>query len=200
MIRDNQRVLNRIHVLLDALVIGGSYFLAWFIKFRLLSENEVGVGFLPAETYFRALYFIVPVYLGLYNWCGLYMSKRYSSSGREIFNLIKANSLGIGLFIALLYVLHVRDFSRSVIFLFYIISLAGEIFFRQIIRIILRTLRNNGKNLKHVILIGYSRAAERYITRLQENPQWGYDVCGILDDHIPAGTLYKGVEELIIFM
>ena len=89
MIRDNQRVLNRIHVLLDALVIGGSYFLAWFIKFRLLSENEVGVGFLPAETYFRALYFIVPVYLGLYNWCGLYMSKRYSSSGREIFNLIK---------------------------------------------------------------------------------------------------------------
>lgn len=196
MIRDNQRVLNRIHVLLDALVIGGSYFLAWFIKFRLLSENEVGVGFLPAETYFRALYFIVPVYLGLYNWCGLYMSKRYSSSGREIFNLIKANSLGIGLFIALLYVLHVRDFSRSVIFLFYIISLAGEIFFRQIIRIILRTLRNNGKNLKHVILIGYSRAAERYITRLQENPQWGYDVCGILDDHIPAGTLYKGVKVL----
>ena len=29
-----------------------------------------------------------------------------------------------------------------------------------------------------------------------DNPQWGYVVCGILDEHIPAGTLYKGVKVL----
>uniref|UniRef100_UPI004055FE0D undecaprenyl-phosphate glucose phosphotransferase n=1 Tax=Acetatifactor sp. TaxID=1872090 RepID=UPI004055FE0D len=51
-------------------------------------------------------------------------------------------------------------------------------------------------NLKHILLVGYSRAAEEYIRRIVDNPQWGYVVCGILDEHVPAGTLYKGVKVL----
>jgi Undecaprenyl-phosphate glucose phosphotransferase len=47
-----------------------------------------------------------------------------------------------------------------------------------------------------VVLVGYSRAAESYIDRILENPQWGYVVCGVLDDHIPAGTEYRGVKVL----
>ena len=197
MIKDNQRVLNQIHVLLDALVVAFSYILAWFIKFRLLSEvQDWNVGVLPTETYFRALYFIVPLYLILYYFCGLYMSKRYSSSGREIFNILKANTFGIGLFIALLYIRKETDISRSMLAMFYGLNITFSILVRQLIRCILRTIRNKGYNIKHVLLIGYSRAAEKYIDRILENPQWGYDVCGILDDHIPAGTLYKGVKVL----
>ena len=42
--------------------------------------------------------------------------------------------------------------------------------------------------------MGYSRAAEEYIDRITANPQWGYVVCGILDNKVPRGTLYKGVK------
>ena len=49
-------------------------------------------------------------------------------------------------------------------------------------------------NQKQVVLVGYSRAAEEYIDRIQQNPQWGYIVRGILDDNVPAGTLYKGIK------
>lgn len=42
--------------------------------------------------------------------------------------------------------------------------------------------------------MGYSRAAEQYIDRIQQNPQWGYNVRGILDDNIARGTTYKGVK------
>ena len=38
--------------------------------------------------------------------------------------------------------------------------------------------------------------AEEYIDRILSNPQWGYVVCGILDEHIPGGTTYKGVKVL----
>ena len=58
------------------------------------------------------------------------------------------------------------------------------------------SIRRRGYNLKHVVLVGYSRAAESYIDRILENPQWGYVVCGVLDDHIPAGTEYRGVKVL----
>ena len=45
-------------------------------------------------------------------------------------------------------------------------------------------------------MVGYSRAAEQYIDRLLWNPQWGYKICGILDDTVPSGTLYKGIKVL----
>ncbi len=49
-------------------------------------------------------------------------------------------------------------------------------------------------NQKQMILVGYSRAAEEYIDRIQQNPQWGYVVSGILDDNVPAGTVYNGIK------
>ncbi len=46
------------------------------------------------------------------------------------------------------------------------------------------------------MLVGYSRAAEGYIDRIESNPQWGYVVRGILDDKVEAGTEYKGIRVL----
>ena len=54
----------------------------------------------------------------------------------------------------------------------------------------------NTHNLKHILLVGYSRAAEAYIDRIMANPQWGYVVRGILDDNVPRGAVYKGVKVL----
>lgn len=196
MIKDNQRVLNQIHVLLDAAVVTVSYVSAWFIKFQLFEQDIYVVGALSKETYFKALYFIVPVYILLYYWSGLYLSKRYSSSQREIFNLVKANTIGIGLFVAFLYVIKVMDISRAMMFMFYLFNLILGITVRQLLRLFLRTIRRKGYNIKYVLLVGYSRAAEKYIDRIMENPQWAYIICGILDDHIPAGTTYKGVKVL----
>ena len=194
MIRDNQRVFNWIHVLIDALVIAGSYILAWYIKFVVLWDENVSVGVLSQETYFRALYFIVPIYLVNYYLCGLYMSKRYSSSRREIYNIVKANIIGIALLAAFLYIIKMPDISRTMISIFFGATVLFEIIFRQFLRLILRELRKKGYNIKHILLVGYSRAAEKYINRILENPQWGYVVCGILDDRIPAGTIYRGVK------
>lgn len=60
------------------------------------------------------------------------------------------------------------------------------------VRMVLRKARKNGYNQKHMILVGYSRAAEQYIDRILANPEWGYAVRGILDDHQPRGMGIKG--------
>lgn len=57
----------------------------------------------------------------------------------------------------------------------------------------LRKLRRKGMNQRHMILVGYSRAAESFIDRVVENPQWGYKINGILDDNYGVGTEYKGI-------
>ena len=81
-------------------------------------------------------------------------------------------------------------------FLFYILNIVITASSRMLLRKTLSTMRRKGYNLKHILIVGYSRAAEEYIDRIQWNPQWGYAICGILDDTIPRGTVYKGVKVL----
>lgn len=200
MIKDNQKRLNRMHVLLDILVTVVAYALAWFIVIsgKVLPLDE---GVLKPQVYFMALIFIVPIYLILYASFHLYVPKRIQGRRSELANICKANVIGLMLFTFVLFglrrfVSHLRYFSTKMILAFFaanIILLEAE---RISIRIFLRSLRTNGYNQKHVLLIGYSRAAEGFIDRVSVNPEWGYHVQGILDDHRPAGFAYKKVQVL----
>lgn len=192
MIKDNQKYLNRLHIVLDALVTVLSYIAAWWI--RLVLYQDEGVGVLPREVYFAALLVIVPGYLVLYSAFNLYKSKRYSSIKREFFDVIKANVIGLALFFVILYIVNEPNFSRSMIFIFCGINVVLMQGMRCTVRAFLRSIRKKGFNVKYIVLVGYSRAAEEYVDRILANPQWGYVVRGILDDHVPAGTLYRGVK------
>ena len=57
-------------------------------------------------------------------------------------------------------------------------------------------MRAKGYNQKHILLIGYSRAAENYIDRVLANPEWGDQIHGILDDHKARGSEYRGIKVL----
>lgn len=196
MIKDNQKVFNRLMVAADAGIVAVSLVLAYYFKFYVL-EGGPGAGVLPVGDYFRTLVFIIPVFLFLYYTCDVYAPKRTVRRRFEVYGIVKANSIGVIALIIILYMI-IRElhFSRSVMALFYIFNVFLTSCFRLALRKGLRTVRSRGYNLKHILLVGYSRAAEEYIDRLADNPQWGYAVCGILDDHVPAGTLYKGVKVL----
>lgn len=195
LIKDNQKYLDRIQVLLDALAIIITYILAWYIKFESpLKLVDVGVGVLSKRVYFSALIFIVPGYLLLNYTFSLYSEKRATRLKKDCINIIKSNIMGTILFIVALYMIHEENFSRTMIFIFSVLNVVAQTGDRWVVRKILLELRKKGRNVKYVLLVGYSRAAEEYINRIKQNPQWGYIVRGILDDRIPRGTEYKGVK------
>ena len=195
MIKDNQKYFNRLHLLVDAVVVAISYLFAWYLKFcTILADTEPGAGALDMGTYFGFLYFLVPEYIILYYFFHLYAPKRATRRKYEISGILKANTVGIVIFIVFLYMIKQPDFSRTMMGAFYVINIAFTTICRTMIRNMLLYFRKKGYNLKYILLVGYSRAAEEYITRINANPQWGYVVRGILDDRIPSGTLYKGVK------
>lgn len=184
-----------LHVLLDGLLVAAAYVLAWYFRFEWLFARlypPVGEA-LPQETYFRALYFLIPSYLILYFLNSLYTPKRATRFRYEFANLIRANVTGLIGFLVILYIVHQTHFSRLMIGIFFVLNIFLSTVMRLSLRKVLRTVRSRGVNLKHVLLIGYSRAAEGYIARIDENPQWGYVVNGVLDDRVPVGTKYRGV-------
>lgn len=194
LIRDNQKYFNRLLVLLDALVIGAAYWLSWFLWLGgYVKENDPGAGILAVQIYFTAFVVIVPGYLILYNAFDLYSSKRTAKTVYEIFNIIRANTIGLLAVMVVLFAINIPDFSRGMIGVFYGINIVAESLVRKSVRYGLRRMRKKGYNVKHILLVGYSRAAEEYINKIKANPEWGYEVCGILDDHVPVGAVYKGV-------
>lgn len=193
MIKDNQKHFNQLHVVIDAFVIALSYILAWLIKF----EGPFSGGSVKAlsfQRYMILLVGIVPCFIILYYAFNLYTPKRLQGRRLELANIMKANTIGVFLVIGALYLLKQLDYSRAVLFIFYVIDIVAETAVRNIIRYVLRDMRKKGYNQKHVILVGYSRAAEEYIDRVLQNPQWGYTIRGILDDNVEAGITYKGIK------
>ena len=183
-------------MVIDAVVIAVSYISAWLLKF-VSPFFEDSVRSLSFEWYMLALIPLIPAYLILYYAFGLYTPKRVQGRRLEFSNVVKANTVGMLLFIGILFVvLKEINFSRSMLFIFYFLNIFLEETVRMVIRYILRNIRKKGLNQKHILLVGYSRAAEEYIDRILQNPQWGYNVRGILDDNVKAGTTYKGIKVL----
>ncbi len=198
MIKDNQQHFNRLQVVMDAVVMIVSYAFAWWLKFSSgFVDKEIGV--LSFEFYMRALILIVPLYILLYYAFNLYTPKRVQGRRLEFSNIVLANTVGLlilmaGFFLALSYSEQLKNFSRSMFIYFFMINIVLEEIERLMIRAFLRSIRKNGYNQKHILLVGYSKAAEQYIDRIKQNPQWGYNIRGILDDNIARGTMYKGVK------
>ncbi len=198
MIKDNQQHFNRLHVMIDAAVVAVSYMLAWWLKFKS-GFLDSGLGALSFGFYMSVLIVIVPGYILLYYAFNLYTSKRVQGRRLELSNIVMANTVGLLILFTLLYNLQsyeaqFKNFSREMLFYFYITNIVNEEIVRLLIRRFLRDIRRKGYNLKHILLVGYSRAAEQYIDRIQQNPQWGYHIRGVLDDNIARGISYKGVK------
>ena len=102
MIKDNQKRLNRVHVLLDALITILAYALAWFVVISGKVMDTPG-GTLPPQIYFAALIFVVPAYLILYASLHLYTPKRIQGRRSEVANICKANVIGLMLFTFVLF-------------------------------------------------------------------------------------------------
>ncbi|WP_026662559.1 undecaprenyl-phosphate glucose phosphotransferase [Butyrivibrio proteoclasticus] len=194
MIKDNQTHLNRAHVVVDGLLVAGSYMLSYYIKFESFIGDRNPAGHLTMETYFSALYFLVPGFLFLYYLVNLYTSRRALKLWDEFIDIVQANIVGVIGFYVILFMLKQNDFSRTMIAIFAVINVIVTTIAHGLLRKFLRYIRKKGYNIKHILLVGYSRAAEGYISRILENPQWGYDVAGILDDFVPVDTSYHGVK------
>lgn len=193
MIKDNQKSLNNIQIFLDALAVILSYSLTYLIMF--FGNKPAG---LSATIYFFVLIPLVPVYLVNMAIFTLYSPKRVSGIVKEISDIIKVNTIVVLLFALILFMgsknYYIYNFSRKFLFLFYILNMIFIILERNIIRFSLRFIRAKGYNQKHILLIGYSRAARAYIDRVLDNRSWGYKVRGILDDKVERGFEYRGIK------
>lgn len=200
MIKGNQKLLNLFRILIDVVIIITSFIMAYYLRFspnsilirlQIISE-PIGI-FGTLEDYLQILFMLIPCYLVSYYFFHLYDPKRMKSRKSEIFNMLKSNIVGILYCVAFLFFIRNGTYARLFIIIFVTLNFILEVLFRFFTTTFLRKIRKKGMNQKHLLLIGYSRAAEGYIDRLLAHPEWGVSIHGILDDHKPLGHSYRDV-------
>ena len=126
MIKDFQRQLNQLQVLLDALVLALSYSLAWYFAIK----NPIfpqGHGVLSPRFYFTVLIPMIPAYLFLYWILGLYKPMRTIRMKTALFRIIQSNSIGLLLSASILFAFrksgYFEHYSTRMLGFFYIFSI-----------------------------------------------------------------------------
>ena len=192
MIKENQKVFNRMHVVVDAAVVYLAFAISYYLRFGTSWFDQRGYH-RQFWQYQPMLLLLVPMYLILFSFFHMYQPKRYQARYIEYFNILKANISGIGMLLAYIFFTKTKDFPRSLLAIFFCVNTVMMVLERYgIMRILYRT-RKGGRNLKHLILVGFSTAAAGYIDRIKANPQWGYYIHGIFDDSLQDDFQYRGV-------
>ena len=186
MIRENQKFLNILLIIIDLCVISFSLFFAWYIRFQT-ELLGIGVDNWGIEEYLISLIFILAVYTILNYFFGLYRPQRTDNINSEIKQIIKINTIGLLILITTLYIIKVDDYSRYLLAMFAIFSTSFMIIERFFLRSLLRYMRGKGFNVKYILVIGAGELGEKFANKIKKNYYIGYHIIGFLDDNIEQG-------------
>ena len=109
-------------LVIDVLVIIFSLVLAWYIRFEtdLLGFGRGVWGF---EHYMVPILFILPAYILIYYFLGLYAPQRTKRNIKsEAFKIIQANLIGLLFLVTMLFILRLTDYSRYMLAMFILLT------------------------------------------------------------------------------
>lgn len=175
MIKENQQMLNRLHVLSDGAILYLTLPFAFWLRFYVLPGGYITV---PLSHYLILGLLLTAVQLFAYAAFGLYQSYRKSRLRQELERLWMASALIMAVLLSFLFVQHFIDFSRLTLIIWFFLSsglLSGK---RALLRRLLRHFRQLGYNQKHTLMIGGGEMARAYCDTVRRDRELGYTVMG----------------------
>lgn len=206
MIRRNQKTINRINILTDALLVFLSYMFASWLWLSVIKKEanmaaltnwNSGVG-LAAVLY--AVWTVAV--LGMLK---VYRFTRIKKLSWELRNVALGNLIAVVTLAALLFLFRLQEFSRGVLGIYYVTVVATMVGKRVAVRYTLRYYRAKGYNLKNCLVVGGGHLAKRYVDTVEKDRSLGIQVAGIIP---PKGDDWKvwletqlhgdGIDEVVL--
>jgi exopolysaccharide biosynthesis polyprenyl glycosylphosphotransferase len=176
----------------DAIIVVISIGVA-YVFHRTIDPLHTEGRFLPLAPYVAA----APIVVGLYL-LALTINHQYQSwRGRSLSDLLLGLYSGIGL-AAVLVLAAISlgnvgvHYSRLVITYTVLLSAVLMTIERYWLRQYETQLRRKGIGTEEVLIVGTGTGSEVLVQRMGMFPQYGYHVCGVLDDRLPLGSMFAG--------
>lgn len=194
MIKENQKLFNRLNVITDAAAAFVAVTLSYLLVFHVLDFREN----FPLIDYIKLSVLFAPVQIITFGCMGLYDSFRTKSFPHELGKLVRAFIVDGILMITMLYIIHLFNFSRWALFIFLVLDLLIVSTKRFIMRKILKSARSSGYNKKYVLLVGSGKAAREYLAAVSEDRSLGLECAGYVGSKGTLDAKWLGNYEDII--
>lgn len=193
MLRKHSKSFAFLNVLLDYLLVVASYVLALLFSNVSKGFDESNIAFdFKERAFIFALLFII-----LYLSSGVYRPIRRLRTSIKLQRIIICNIVGILLISFSLYFFRAVDFSRRVLFFYFLISSFLVSLKHGLVGGILHYLRSGGRNLRHIVLVGSGMLALQYVQDLQKHKEFGFVLQGSIGDNPIVDIPYLGPLEEI---
>jgi Undecaprenyl-phosphate glucose phosphotransferase len=175
----------------DAALIGGSWLLAWWLRFYGLGLPAPR-GLAPLSIYLWSGAVLVPSALLVLRTFRLYRSARTAKLTSELASLVQSMLVisalaGVGSYFAR------GELSRLVIAIFFVTGSVVLCTSRLVLRLVLRGLRKSGRNLRHVLVVGTGQLAGLVLEKIRRHADFGLRVHGLVAaDPALVGTTVHG--------
>ena len=169
-----------LHVATDAVLVSLGWLAAYGIRYAL--AEPIGRSINPPEGYLGALPIVVVAWIAACWWFGIYQSRRTQTAVDELSKLLRGAMLGLLVLAAVGFFFKELAFGRLVVLASAGMNLVFQGASRMFFHRLERNLRRSGSSDLRVLIVGTGVPAIRLLQKLQDHPEDGYRVVGLLDD------------------
>ncbi len=176
-------------MLADLLLTGLTWFAVYHLRYQFPPTRDLFITFfhaLPVAPSFEEYRYAVAVVLLVSAFCyrasGLYLPRREGTLMSEVIDVCKACFLSVLVLLAVSVFYRGFETSRSFM-VTYAISVSAVLSFGHLVlRMVLREMRQRGKNLRYVLVAGAGRLGQEVQDRILGNRWMGLHLVGFADD------------------
>ncbi len=186
MLKEKEVALRRFLILADCLMVFLAYLVAFFLR-DLIREESLTFSRFGVVLIIAAPYWCLTLYAN-----GIYLSMRTRSYGEILWALVKSaimTSLTLGTFIFLFKLTYM---SRLFFLLFAGLSLLFIWAEKTVLFMGAHYVRRQGLNTRRLLVVGTGKRATDFIHKVDQHPEWGFDLLGAIDDEPGRGVHHVG--------
>ena len=187
MLKQQAKLLTKFSVAVDSLAILTAFVLAF-------NTVQAATGRLNNfREYSWVLVIVIPVWIFLLTYFGIYNSMRTKSFFSVIAELLKVHVFGGLIISSSVFIVHATSYSRLLFCSFLIFSLILMILAKGSIKILLKYFRRKGYNSRNILIVGTGSKIQLFVDTIHRHSDWGLAIVGILgliDDH--SGKSIRG--------
>jgi exopolysaccharide biosynthesis polyprenyl glycosylphosphotransferase len=181
-------------IVFDAALVIAAVFLAWYIRYELQADLQLGEGFIyfPFSAYLPLALILTALTLAILRFEGLYTIARGRSYLNEIYTIVNGTTTAILLIMAFTFFVRPLVFSRAVYVYAAVLIVCFLAAARAAQRIAYSYYRKRGAGVDRVLIVGAGELGRALMRNIVAQPDLAYDVFGFVDDDPERGKTDLG--------
>jgi len=180
MLKKHANFFKSLFFISDLFVLSLAWILSYVLRFYTDLIRPPILGTPPFLFYIEFLFPLLIIWSLFSKKIQLYRSRRIDHFLKELFDVVKCQTLTLVILIAIIYLFKRFEFSRLAFFYFWVMSIFGLISVRFFARKTLGMLRKRGYNQRFALIAGAGELGQKVLEKIELFPELGIQVIGFL--------------------